>query len=92
MPHLSQSLGTCRTTAPEKLVAQHLSSCIQQFAIVMPGDARTKIDNARHAAGKADTTSGVRRNVAWSLPALRSGTCHVRVPRIVDETPGAPVV
>ena len=47
---------------------EHLSSCIQQFAIVMLGDARTKIDNARHAAEKADTTSGVWRNVAWSLP------------------------
>ena len=63
MLHPSQSLGTCRTTAPEKFGRsaypnaswEHLSSCIQQFAIVMLGDARTKIDNARHAGGERRT-------------------------------------
>ena len=80
--HQSHSLGSCRTRKPDKLV--------------MPGKAWTEIDKSRHAEAKADTTSGVGRNGAWhhqtTCPPSRGGISHVRVPRIMVETPGAPVV
>ena len=69
---------------------EHLSSSVQKFAIVMPGNAWTLIDNTRHAEAKAsgETLLGpskIVHAVTWR--------CKPRAhARFMDETPDAPVV
>ena len=93
MLHPSQSLGTCRTTAPEKLVAQ-LTKCMPGALVLVypaicgrdawrrPEPRSTTLATPRR---KADTTYGVLRNVAWSIPkrtrhyvaVFATCACHV---------------